>query len=166
MTATLEKKSVLRVAHVALQLERGGLEKLLVEFARRADRSRFDLRFVSLSTRGTLAAEIEAHGWPVTALNEPPGLRPGIIARLWRLFRKWNLDILHTHNTKPLLYAKPAARLAGIPRAVHTCHGQHLSEYPYRWCFNALCRSCDRIICVSQDIARLCVRDGLPEEKL
>ena len=45
----------LRVAHVVLQLRMGGMEKLLVEIARHADRDRFDLRFVCLTDRGPLA---------------------------------------------------------------------------------------------------------------
>ena len=47
-----------RVAHVTLGLEVGGQEKLLVEFARHADRRRFALQFVSLTTRGR---------WPATS---------------------------------------------------------------------------------------------------
>ena len=46
------------------------MEKLLVEFARHADRNRFDLRFICLGKRGSVADEIEACGWPVTALDE------------------------------------------------------------------------------------------------
>src|SRR4051812_354290 len=65
----------IRVAHVVLQLDTGGMEKLLVEFARHADRERFDLRFLCISTRGRLADEIEAQGWTVVSMNEPPGLR-------------------------------------------------------------------------------------------
>jgi glycosyltransferase involved in cell wall biosynthesis len=166
MTSTPQKKTVLRMAHVALQLERGGLEKLLVEFARHADRSRFDLRFVSLSTRGSLAEEIEACGWPVTALNEPPGLRPAIILKLARLFHQWKLDLLHTHNTKPLFYANPAARLAGVRWKVHICHSPLFGEHRHQLLFNTLCRSCDRIVCVSHDVADLGLRTGLPREKL
>src|SRR5438105_3158366 len=41
----------IRIVHVSLQLDTGGMEKLLVEFARHVDRARFELRFVSLSTR-------------------------------------------------------------------------------------------------------------------
>ena len=46
----------LRVAHVTLGLDVGGQEKLLVEFARHADREGFELVFVSLTDRGQLAA--------------------------------------------------------------------------------------------------------------
>src|SRR5215471_376552 len=61
------------VVHVAAQFEMGGMEKLLVEFARHTDREAFDLHFVSLSTRGKLSDDIEACGWKVIALHQPPG---------------------------------------------------------------------------------------------
>ena len=42
----------IRVAQVVLNLQVGGMEKLLVEFARQVDLARFDFRFVSLQARG------------------------------------------------------------------------------------------------------------------
>src|SRR5262245_27512506 len=72
----------LRVVHVALQLNTGGMEKPLVEFARHADRDAVDLHFVSLGSRGMLADDLEACGWPVTALDEPPRLSPYIVLHL------------------------------------------------------------------------------------
>ncbi|HVT88190.1 MAG TPA: glycosyltransferase [Tepidisphaeraceae bacterium] len=160
-------KSKLQVVHVALQLDRGGLEKLLVEFARRADRERFDLRFVSITGRGSLAQGIEASGWPVFAMNEPPGLRPGMVLRLAKLFREWNVDIVHTHNTKPLLYAGPAAQLAGVRAVVHTCHGQRCgSSRTHTFMFVQACRCADRVICVSKDSAALRQTEGIPNHKV
>jgi RHS repeat-associated protein len=47
----------MRVVHLTLGLDVGGQEKLLVEFARHADRSNFDLAFVSLTSRGAVAAK-------------------------------------------------------------------------------------------------------------
>src|SRR3954452_6647797 len=93
----------LRVAHVTLGLDVGGQERLLVEFARHADRGRFDLRFVSLSGRGRLADDIEARGWPVAARGEPAGLRPRLVLRLAQLFRGWRPGVVHTHDDKPLV---------------------------------------------------------------
>ena len=96
-------KGRLRVVHVTGCLEVGGQEKLLVEFAKHADRDRYDLRFVSLDSRGTLAADLEAQSWPVTALDCTPGLHPRLPWRLAKLFRAWQTDIVHTHNERPLL---------------------------------------------------------------
>src|SRR3954471_19924589 len=114
MTANSPAKPLLRVVHVTLGLETGGQEKLLVEFARHADRERFDLRVVSLGSQGVLAGAIEANGWPVVALGEADGFRPGLIIRLARLFRQLRTDIVHSHDIRPLIHAAPAARLAGV----------------------------------------------------
>src|SRR4051812_33792326 len=93
----------LRVVHLTQGLDVGGQEKLLVEFARHADRGRFDLRFVTLGGRGSLAPDVEACGWPVIELGQPSGLRPALVARLAKWCRSWRPDVVHTHDDRPLL---------------------------------------------------------------
>ncbi len=152
----------IRIVHVALQLETGGMERLLVEFARHADRARFALQFVALGTRGVVADELESLGCPVTTLNVRPGLRPSILFKLAHFFREHRADIVHTHNTKPLLYAGPAARIAGIPGVIHTRHGQrHGATARQNTLFRMACRCADRIVCVSDNSARLCRAEGI-----
>jgi glycosyltransferase involved in cell wall biosynthesis len=166
MTATTSSRP-LRVVHVTWGLDVGGMEKLLVEFARHADRRRYELRFVSLGTRGVLGDEVERCGWPVTALGAPPGLRPGLVAQLAALFRRWRADVVHTHNTKALVYGGPAARLARAPLLVHTWHGQNLLASPREGLlFRLAGRLPDRVVAVSQDAARLMVREGVPAYKV
>lgn len=157
----------LRVLHVALQLDVGGMEKLLVEFARHVDRGSFDLRFLSLGDRGQLADEIEACGWPVTALGQPPGLRPQFALRLARKMRGWRVDVLHTHNLNPIIYAVPAAWLAGVPVAIHTRHGRHPgTTRGAAFLFRAAARLADQIVCVSDDIAQVSRSEGIPQCKI
>jgi len=45
------------------------------------------------------------------------------LAELVRLFRRLRPDIVHTHNPKPGVYGRLAARLAGVPVVVNTVHG-------------------------------------------
>src|SRR5438045_309201 len=104
-----------RVTHVVGQLRTGGMEKLLVEFARHADLARFDLRFVCLGPHGPVADEIADCGWDVTCLGFGAGLRGGIVYRLAREFARTRADVVHTHNNAPLIYGGPAARLVGVP---------------------------------------------------
>ncbi len=151
-----------RVAHIALQLDTGGMERLLVEFARHADRSAFDLRFVALSGRGRWADELAALGWPVTLMNARDGVRPSLVYRLARLFQSERIDVVHTHNVKPLLYAGPAARLAGVPGVVHTRHGRRLGTTPaHARLFRLATRCVDRLVCVSDDTGRLSLCEGV-----
>jgi glycosyltransferase involved in cell wall biosynthesis len=45
------------------------------------------------------------------------------MAELYRLFRRVGPVIVHTHNPKPGVYGRIAARLAGVPLIVNTQHG-------------------------------------------
>lgn len=157
----------LRVVHVTQGLEMGGQEKLLVEFARHADRRGVDLSFLSLSTPGPLSAEIEACGWPVQALGLGPGLFPGLVSRLARLFRRQRPDVVHTHNNRPLIYAAPAARVAGVGRIVHTQHGRGFGvtrrqTVLTRWA----ARLARPFVCVSKDSAAWMIENGIPETRI
>lgn len=145
----------------------GGLEKLLVEFARHADRDRFALHFVSLGDRGALAEDIEAEGWPVTALGAAAGLRPGLALRLARLLRRERIDIVHTHDDRPHLYGTLAGRLAGVGRVIHTRHGRSPNLSRRQAALVGLAAAwVDRFVCVSHDSARLAVRQGVPARKI
>jgi len=153
----------LRIAHLAPGLEVGGLERLLVELARHTDRQRFDLRFVLLGGQGTLAADIEACGWPVDALHQPGGFRPALCFRLARLLRRWGIDVVHTHDDRPHIYGAIAGWLAGVSRVIHTRHrGLDLAVTGRQALLLRLAASLtDRFVCVSFDSSRLAVREGI-----
>lgn len=156
-----------RVVHLTPGLDVGGLEKLLVEFARCADRERFDLHFLSLTDRGPVADAIERYGWPVTALHAPAGLRPGLVGRLARQLRRLRPDVVHSHDDRPLIYGAPAAWLAGVPVVVHTRHhqGSRLSARQ-RLLVRLASLANDRFVCIAHDSARWARRQGIPPRQL
>jgi glycosyltransferase involved in cell wall biosynthesis len=157
----------LRVAHVALGLDMGGLEKMLVEFARHADRERFDLRFISLSGRGELGDTIEKAGWPVIALGVPTGFRPGLVYRLAKLFRQWQIDVVHTHDDRPLIHAAPAGRVADASCIIHTRHGQSPRLTRRQTLLVRLAaRFLDHFVCVSKDGARRTIQHGVSANRV
>jgi polysaccharide biosynthesis protein PslH len=156
-----------RVFHVTFGLDVGGQEKLLVEFARHADRDRVDLHFVSLGDRGALADDIEALGWPVTALGIPGGLKPSLFVRLVALFRRQRPSVVHTHDQRALFYAGPAARLSGVPTVVHTRHGRDVHATPRQTAtFRQLSKLVDRFVCVSSEVANLSREQGIAGSRL
>ncbi|MEQ5196998.1 glycosyltransferase, partial [Klebsiella pasteurii] len=42
---------------------------------------------------------------------------------LFKIFKKYQFDIVHTNSTKPGFIARISARLAGIKKIIHTVHG-------------------------------------------
>jgi sugar transferase (PEP-CTERM/EpsH1 system associated) len=140
----------------------GGMEKLLVEFARHADRDRFALEFIALGGGGPVAEEVAACGWPTHTLEKPEGLSPATVVRLGRLLRRLRVDVLHTHNNSPLIYSAPVARLAGVRRHVHTRHEQNLNwGERHKRLFRVLTRRVDWLACVSADSAALSIENGV-----
>jgi glycosyltransferase involved in cell wall biosynthesis len=146
----------------------GGLEKLLVEFARHADRERFTLHFISLSDRGVLADDIEAAGWPVHTLNQAEGFRPTLVFRLARLLRKLGIHVAHSHDERPHIYTALASIPGGVRRLIHTRHrGQNLEvSRRQAWLMRSAVRLTNHYVCVSEDSARLAVAQGVPRHKV
>lgn len=55
-----------------------------------------------------------------------------VLFEVYRLFRRLRPDIVHTHNPKPGVYGRIAARLARVPLVVNTQHGLYAQPQD-RW---------------------------------
>ena len=111
-----------RVVHVVGNLNYGGLEKLMVDIVRLLDKSRFETHVLALQYLGRYARDMEGYATlhlcpPMSSLSL---LHPVTLAKALASLRP---DVVHTHSG--VWYkAVRAARLAGVPRVVHTEHGQ------------------------------------------
>lgn len=120
------------VVQVVQHLRPGGIETMsldLTSFGSHGDNT------LIISLEGCRESAINA--WPRLApyadrlifLGKKPGVKPGLILELNKLFRKLKTDIVHTHHIGPLLYAGLAARLAGVKKLIHTEHDAwHLDD--------------------------------------
>jgi glycosyltransferase involved in cell wall biosynthesis len=155
-----------KVCHVSLTLCTGGLERLLVEFARWHDRSRFELEFVALGDVGRPANDIRDAGCEVTVLNCERRSRYRQVRELAWHFRDRGVDVVHTHNAYPHLYGTLAARLAGVPAVIHTRHGRRFGQtWRERLYFAAASRLANRVVAVSEDTGALCRRLGWLDDR-
>ena len=150
-----------RVCHVSTTLCTGGLERLLVDFARFHDRDRYRQEFVAMDSLGQPADDIRDAGCPVTAMDSVRCNRRTRIRRLAELFVQRHIDVVHTHNAYPHLYATLAARWARVPVVVHTRHGRRFGgTVSERLMFGFAGRLTNRVVAVSDDTAALCRRLG------
>lgn len=148
---------IVRVCHLSMHLKTGGLERLLVEFARLADTSRYDLQFATLGDLGQPAEDIQQHGCKVTTVNKNNVRRFRQLKELAALFRREQIDVVHTHNTYAHFYGTIAARMAMVPIVVNSQHGRGCGpNWKARWQFRLANLVTDRVLGVSEDAAKLC----------
>jgi len=94
--------------------------------------ARAGMEVVGVSAPGPFVPQLEEWGIPHVPLHHATrswnaGQDALALAELWRLFRRLRPDIVHTHNPKPGLYGRVAARAAGVPAVVNTVHGLYAS---------------------------------------
>lgn len=152
--ASLRENRRLRIAHVVLSLDAGGLERIVVDLVGAARRAGHQPLVICLERPGTLAPRATKLGAHVLSLDKRPGLTPRLVPQLRTIFRRLKPDIVHSHQVAALCYAGPAARLAGTSAVVHTEHGKHYAaRRRTRWLGRASGVWAGRFFCVSQEIA-------------
>lgn len=82
----------------------------------------------TISAPGSQVPRLRAEGFEHVAWrNATRAWDPAADARafveLVRIFRRNRFDVVHTHNPKPGILGRVAARLAGVPIVVNTVHG-------------------------------------------
>lgn len=146
-----------RICHVSLGLCTGGMERLLVEFARCHDRDRYELHFVALHNLGQPAEDIRRAGCQVHLLPDRRGQPWAQWRELVGFFKTLQPDVVHTHNAYPHFYGTLAARWCRVPVVLNTRHGRRIGNtWKARTLFWLAGLLADRIVAVSEDSANLC----------
>lgn len=128
------------ILHVVENLERGGLERVVIDLAIAQHEAGERCRVACVFQRGALAGELERRGIRVDACGKRGGLDLVALLRLRRLLRDTEGGILHTHNAAAHYHALTAGRGLRFRRVVNTRHGmgsgdpQGRRERRYRSC--------------------------------
>jgi glycosyltransferase involved in cell wall biosynthesis len=117
----------LKIAHVLNSLEIGGAEQVALNLAAGQVELGHDVHVISLApgpdgphADGFRKKHVQVHRMPKLG----PTVDPTLPLRLAWLFRRLGLDIVHSHNPQPIIYAGPAALLARVA-LIHTKHGEN-----------------------------------------
>src|SRR5262245_33141825 len=156
----------MRIAQVLFSLDMGGQEMMALHLTKELLRRGHEVTVVSMSAGGSLRAEFA----PAAIVDAPrkagSGVDPMAWPALFRAFRKIRPEVVHTHAPSPLLYAVPAARLAGVRRIVHTSHGANVTQHTARSIAigRAIARLLTRFVPVSDETAETArSREKIPE---
>jgi glycosyltransferase involved in cell wall biosynthesis len=154
----------IRVLAFVTVFDVGGTERQIVSLARGLDASRFDLRIACFKRSGAFLAELESQQVPVTAygirsLHGFETLREQV--RFARYLRRERIQVLHTFNFYPNMFAVPTARLAGVPAIVATLRDMGdlwtpMQRRAQRW----VCRMAHRVVANAGAVREQALREG------
>ena len=165
---TGECRHAIHVVHLVIALNVGGLEQVVIDLARRTDRTRFRVTIVCIRELGIHTDRVESLGIPVVSLHcGNRGLR-AILPRLVRTLYPLRPDILHTHNPHPHLVGSLAAMVTWIPMVINTKHGRNTPEVWSSVVANRIASFLSTaVVAVSSDAARVATEiERVPRSKV
>jgi glycosyltransferase involved in cell wall biosynthesis len=121
---------------------------------------------IGVSAAGPYVAHLESLGIKHIPLRHAtramaPARDVAAFGELIRLFRELRPDIVHTHNPKPGLYGRVAARIAAVPAVVNTIHGLY-AQPEDRWQRRAVVYNLERLAARCSDAELLQNVEDLP----
>jgi glycosyltransferase involved in cell wall biosynthesis len=122
----------IKILHIQLLPLLSGVQKMMLLLLDSLDPEQYEIHVVA-KPGGPLIKRLEDSGYnfiPVGSLHR--NLSPfDIIAliKLYKICKLHNFDIVHTHSSKTGFLGRIAARLAKVPKIIHTAHG-----FPYHSC--------------------------------
>jgi glycosyltransferase involved in cell wall biosynthesis len=128
---------------VTHDLNIGGLQQVVVNLCRCIDRDAFNVSVLCLRNLGAYVPEVEELGVRVHFIpQKKSGVDYFSFSKVGRVFREEEVDIIHTHNTQPLIDGVLGALLSGVKTIVHTDHARDFPDkkrYMFtEWCMSRL----------------------------
>jgi len=128
-----------KVLHIITRLIIGGAQENTMLTAELLDKKKFDVEVLSGSqtgSEGSLIEEIKKRGIKLKIENylvrEINPIKDFIaLIKLYKIIKKGNYKIVHTHSSKAGIAGRFAAWFAGVPVIIHTVHGWGHTPYQH-----------------------------------
>jgi glycosyltransferase involved in cell wall biosynthesis len=121
-----------KIAHIQLLPLLSGVQNVMLNILQGLDHNKYDIYVIS-KPNGPLVKRTEELGYTHLSINS---FRRKIsiydvkaMFELLKLFKKYRFDIVHTHSSKSGFLGRIAARVAKIPKIIHTVHGFPFHPY-------------------------------------
>ncbi|MEO8364933.1 MAG: glycosyltransferase [Pseudoxanthomonas sp.] len=154
---------MLNIIHFVENLERGGLERTVIDLIGAQREAGHQCRVICLFRRGALASELIAEGVMVDECDKKNGFDISAVRRARRLLSRSPGAILHTHNATAHYHAMLASLRLPLSCIVNTRHGMGDGNQKSRreWLYRASVRYTDYVVTVCEAAREHFFRDGV-----
>ena len=149
-----------RILHIQLLPLMSGVQRMMLLLLDSLDKEEYEF-FVLSKPGGPLIKKLEESGYrylPVNSLRRSLSLWDLVaFVNIYLLCKRYKFDIVHTHSSKTGFLGRIAARLAGVPKIIHTVHGfpyhshqPFYARYLYMFLESIAGHFCDKIVIVNE----------------
>ena len=165
----------IKIVHIQLLPLLSGVQNIMLKLLVNLDRNKYEI-YVLSKPGGLLVEKVKELGFhyiPVPSLRRDLSLLDGFaFIHFFLIFRKYKFDIVHTHSSKTGFLGRISARLAGVPKIVHTVHGfpfHYAQPLPIRFFYQVLEKLvspfCNKMIFVNNFEREFAIKNKIVKEK-
>ncbi|MEI2796604.1 glycosyltransferase [Pseudoxanthomonas sp. F11] len=153
----------MEIVHVVENLDRGGLERTVVDLIASQRDAGHECRVICLFKLGLLARELLANGVRVDACGKRPGLDLRALRRARALIRQSPDAVIHTHNAMAHYYAVLASVGLPVKCRINTRHGMggRIRSGRQEWLYRQSLRGTDYAVAVCEAARQRFAADGM-----
>ena len=153
----------MNITHFVESLDRGGLERMVLELVKYQHRQGHRCQVVCLYSPGSLAHELDELGIAVKVCGKQRGLDMKALARARRMVSAHATEVLHTHNA--VAHYQAVLATCGLPmqRVINTRHGMGVNRRSRRreWLYRRALMRTDTVATVCEAARSDAVRRGI-----
>ncbi|MBB3228579.1 glycosyltransferase involved in cell wall biosynthesis [Luteibacter sp. Sphag1AF] len=152
----------MNITHVVESLDRGGLERMVLELVKLQHIQGHRCQVVCLYETGSLAHELDALGIPVMACKKRNGVDFRALARVREQVRRHDTEVMHTHNAVAH-YQSVLATWGMSLRVINTRHGMGGNQRARRreWFYRRALSRTHTVVAVCEAARTDAIRRGI-----
>lgn len=153
----------MNITHFVETLDRGGLERMVLELVKYQHRQGHSCQVVCLYSSGSLAHELDELGIAVKVCGKRQGLDLTALARARRMVSTHATEVLHTHNA--VAHYQAVLATCGLPmrQVINTRHGMGVNRRARRreWLYRRALVRTDTVVTVCEAARNDAIKRGI-----
>ena len=160
-----------KILHLQVMSLLSGVQNVMMLILKNLPKDEYDI-YVASDGKGALVDEVKKCGFTYISLKYihrslTPLDFPAFI-ELYLIMKKYNFDIVHTHTAKQGFLGRIAAKMAKVPKIIHTHHGLPFHDFMpkpifrfYEFTEILASRLADYVVFINNDQFRYCINKKL-----